>query len=177
MHQSFFNNAVCDKAIISITEGDINALSVIYDLMSRQIYSLAMSILRNIHDAEDVLQDTLYEIVKCSHAYRKGSNAKAWVLSITRNLALKKVRNRKITVPLDEAENTLNASVSDDTFIKPLLFFDTLKILPDDEQQIIVLKIHSGLKHKEIADVMEMSVTAVQKKYQRACKKLSAYFK
>ena len=83
-------NVICDEAIAQISKGDREALSVIFDCMARMIFSVGIAITGNDADAEDVLQETMIEIVKYAHTYRSGSNARAWILSMARHRAKKK---------------------------------------------------------------------------------------
>ncbi len=76
MSSNFKINYVCNKAIVGIAKGNIDALSDIYDIIGKQIYFIAYSILKNYHDAEDAMQEALYEIVKCSNTYKPMSNAR-----------------------------------------------------------------------------------------------------
>lgn len=176
MAHPFFINHVCDRAIIGIAEGDVNALSVIYDQLSRQIYFVAYAIVKTHHDAEDVLQQTLCEIVKNAHQYRKGSNARAWVLGIARNQALRLCRDRKAYIPLEELENDARYGEKDEDLLSSLTMFDALRTLSEEEQQIVLLRIESGLKFKEIAELLHITVSSAEKKYQRALEKLKTYY-
>lgn len=89
---------VCDKAIVDISDGKKNALSVLYREYGRMIYSVAFQIVRDPHDAEDVLQDTMVRIIRLSHTYRSSTNPKAWIMAITRNCAVDKLKNKNPTV-------------------------------------------------------------------------------
>ena len=73
MFDRYADNAACDKAIRSICEGEPGALAVLYDKLHRSVFALAVSICGNRYDAEDVLQDTLCEIVKSAPAYHGGN--------------------------------------------------------------------------------------------------------
>ena len=176
MAHPFYVNHVCDKAIVGIAEGDVNALSVLYDQLSRQIYFVAYAILKTHHDAEDVLQQTLCEIVKNAHRYRKGSNARAWVLGIARNQALNACRDRKAYISLEEAENDVRYAETDAELLSSFTMFDALRTLSGEEEQIVLLRIESGLKFKEIAELLHITVSSAEKKYQRALKKLKTYY-
>jgi len=168
-------NVVCNNAIIGITRGDINALSDIYDVIGKQIYFIAYSVLKNHHDAEDVLQDVLCEIVKNAHTYIPMSNARAWILAIARNQALKCRRDKKTNLSFDEIENESQYSY-DIPFVSNLTLFDALKSLSDEEKQVVMLHIESELKFREISEMLEITSSAAQKRYQRAMKKLKAYY-
>lgn len=172
---NFKVNFVCNKAIVGVAKGNIDALSDIYDSIGKQIYFIAYSVLKNHHDAEDVLQEVLCEIVKCAHTYKPMSNARAWILSIARNQALKYRRDKKTHLSFDDLENDIQLSY-DISFISNLTLFDALRSLSDDEKQVVMLHVESGLKFREISDLMGITSEAAQKRYQRAIKKLKAYY-
>ncbi|MEA4832917.1 ECF RNA polymerase sigma factor SigX [bioreactor metagenome] len=165
----------CDKAIADFSKGDSTALSVIYDCMSRMIFSVAYAILKDYHDAEDVLQDTMIEIYKYSDTYRQGSNPKAWILAMTRHLSIDVVRKRKSDIPLDEL-NEIDIS-EDNAQAASLEVFEILGSLDEDDKQIVIFRLYAGLSYKEIAGIMSFTVSAAQKRYQRALKKLRAEYK
>lgn len=95
---------ICDKAVTAYAKGDSEALSVVYDCMAKMIMATALAITDSREDAEDVLQDTIIGVARFAGSYKKGTNAKAWILAIARNKALDAVRKRNGNLPLEEAE-------------------------------------------------------------------------
>ncbi len=160
-------NKTCDKAIYEYSKGNKQALSVIYDCMARMVFSVAYAIVGNYQDAEDVLQETMIEITKYAHTYRKGSNAKAWIMAITRHLSIDIIRKRKSVIPLEDTERS--DSEPDFSQIEVL---DMLNTLDEQERQLIVFRLYTKMPYKEISDMMRISVASAQKKYQRAVRKL-----
>ena len=51
-----FLNHQCDRALSRLANGDMSALEDIYHQLGRRIYMLALSILRDTHSAEDIMQ-------------------------------------------------------------------------------------------------------------------------
>jgi RNA polymerase sigma-70 factor (ECF subfamily) len=164
-------NITCNNAIIDFAKGNSEALSIIYDCMARMIFSLAYSITSNYEDAEEVLQNTMLEIVKYAHTYKQGSNAKAWILAMARHISIDIVRKRKPSVPLDQME--ISNTSSD---LERLEVLDLLNILDADEKQLIILRLYAQMPYGTIAFIMKISITAAQKKYQRAVKKLKNHY-
>lgn len=169
-------NKTCDKAIIELSKGDKNALSIIYDCMARMIFTVAYTIVNNYQDAEDVLQDTLIEITKYAHAYQKGSNAKAWILTMTRHLSIDIVRKRKSTLCIDDIEINEPSMLTENPEILSLEVFDMLNRLDEDERQIIIFRIYSQMPYKKISQIMNITIASAQKKYQRTIKKLKTEY-
>ena len=100
--------AACEHALRRIARGDTDGLETVYNHMGKQIYLLAYSILGDTHAAEDVLQDTLLRLSKRA-AMREDGNAVAYILTVSRNLALDRVRagkakKRGVSESLDELE-------------------------------------------------------------------------
>jgi len=67
-------NEKCDNAIIEISKGNIDALSVIYRTYGKMVFSVGYQIVNNVSDAEDVLQEVMLNVVKYAHTYRQGTN-------------------------------------------------------------------------------------------------------
>lgn len=161
----------CDKAIIALSEGDKEALSDIYDCMARMIFSVAYGITGNYQDAENVLQETMIEISKYAHKYKRGSNAKGWILTIARHRSIDIVRKRKSLISIEEA---INIPVMDADFSR-MEVLDMLSILSEEEKQCIIFRLYAKMPYKEIAGMMNITVASAQKKYQRAIRKLKDY--
>ncbi len=163
-------NNICDKAIIEFSKGNHDSLSTIYDCMARIIFSSAYAIVRNYQDTEDVLQDTMIQIAKYAHTYQKGSNAKAWILSMTRHLSIDILRKRKNSLPIDDEFLENNMQIDDE--YSHLDVHDILDMLDEEERQIIIFRLYAKLPYKEISKMMNINVSSLHKKYQRAIKKL-----
>ena len=160
---------ICDRAVVELAAGSSQALGVLYDHMARLIYSIAYAIVENEQDAQDVLQDTLIETVKYAPTYRPGSNARAWILTIARHLAVDAVRKRKPLAPLEAAEELAADGGVDRSCLE---VFELLGRLDLEARQIVVFRLYAGLSYREISQVMGLTVANAQKKYQRALKKL-----
>ncbi|HHT53518.1 MAG TPA: hypothetical protein GX011_01100 [Clostridiales bacterium] len=85
-------NSACDSALGRLASGDMDALEIIYDKLGRRIFLMALSILRDPHGAEDIMQQTFLKITEAAGAYTKGTNATAWILTTARNLSLTSVK-------------------------------------------------------------------------------------
>ena len=167
-------NIICEEAIVAISKGDREALSVVYDSMSRMIFSVALAVTGSVADAEDVLQDTMIGIVRSAHTYQKGTNARAWILAMARNRAINMVNRRKHTVPLEEITDFPDpASREPSNHISAL---ELLRPLSEKDRQIVLLRLYQELSFEEIAAAMGITLSAAQKRYQRAIHKLKKQY-
>jgi len=85
--------------------GDLNAFEVLTTRYERRVYSLAMRILRQEQDAEDVTQQAFLSVVENLARFREESSFATWLYRIATFAALKVIRKRKglDTVSLEEA--------------------------------------------------------------------------
>ena len=171
-------NMVIDEAIfIRIAENDVAAFEEFFHLTERSIYAFALSILKNHEDALDVVQETYLKIRGAAHLYKPMGKPMAWVFTIARNLAMNKLRVRTRmdnNTAVEDMENSLSFSYVTDQEDK-LVLQSALKILNEQEREIILLHAVSGFTHIEIARDLGMPLSTVLSKYHRGLKKLRKY--
>ena len=92
----------CDRALKRLAAGDVSALETIYHQLGRKIFMTAFSVLGDTHAAEDVMQDTFLRLTEYAHAYREEGNAVAYILTVTRRLAINELEKRKREFPAEE---------------------------------------------------------------------------
>ncbi len=165
-----------DQYIKDISGGDPKALGKLYKQTSSAIYGFALSIVKNTQDAEDILQEVYVKIFTAAHTYQSKGKPMAWMLTITRNLALMRIREQKeaILMPTEDIHSAYHPAVTDED---RMVLEAMLSNLKDEERQIVILHSITGLKHHEIATLMEMPLPTVLSKYHRALKKLRKIIK
>ncbi len=174
-----YNQPDIDEEIFCrIAANDMDAFETLYNLTKRSVYSYALSILKNQEDAMDVLQETFLKIRGAAHLYRPMGKPLAWIFTITRNLSMSRLRtNVRVNVlsnELLEDDLSLSYKISSDD---KLVLQAALKILDQEEREIILLHAISGFKHREIAKALSLSLGTVLSKYHRGINKLRKYLK
>lgn len=164
---------IVEKCIANIVKGDKQALAQLYEQTHAAVYGFALSILKNQQDAEDVLQDVYLQIWKAAAGYKPAGKPLAWIFTITRNLALMRLReqSRTIAVAPEDWQNVF----ADEPAVNQedrLVIESLLDMLSDEERQIVMLHAVAGMKHREIAEILSMGLPTVLSKYSRALKKL-----
>ncbi len=162
-----------ETCIRNIANGDKNALGVLYENTKTAVYGFALSIVRNSQDAEDVLQDTFVSIYTAAHSYKSLGKPMAWILTIARNSALMKLRRKKHIADISDIE--WNAIADDPAHVSSeerLVLATALRAITPEEGQIVMLHAVAGFKHREIAELLSLSLSTVLSKYNRALKKL-----
>jgi RNA polymerase sigma-70 factor (ECF subfamily) len=122
-------------------------------------------------DADDIVQETYIKIMEKAFSYRKGTNARAWILSIARNIAIDVFRRRKFECDTDALPEE-SGRFDESSILFSMEVKRALDTLDDEERQIITMKIYAGLKHKEIGPLLGINEESCKKKYQRAIAKL-----
>ena len=156
-----------------LAAGDRESLAQLYHRTRAAVYGLALSILGSGHDAEDVTQDTYVTAWEKCHLYRPQGTPMAWLLTITRNLARMKLRTG--AAPRTLGRSRWHAIPAQSPSVTPedrAVLEAALNILSDQERQIVVLHAAAGLKHREIAKLLELPLPTVLSKYRRALSKL-----
>ena len=77
------------------------------------IYTTALSMTRNKEDAEDLVQDTTLRAYRFFYKFKTGTNFKAWIMTILRNLYINEYRKKikePATLSLDESEELINST-------------------------------------------------------------------
>lgn len=166
---------VDDALIYRVAKGDKEAFTALYKLTSKSIYAYALSILKNPADAEDVLQETFLKVRSAASFYQSNGKLLSWILTISRNLCLMKLRRQKLLSCQPIEEISLKDSADHINDLEDQIVLKTaMKILSDDECQILVLHAVTGWKHREIAELLHLPVSTVLSKYHRSLKKLKA---
>lgn len=133
-----------------------------YEQYKTGVYRYAFSILKDPHLAEDVLQETFLRLLSGKYVVEEGK-AQAWLYRVARNCCydILRKREREQEVPSD-----LPSRDGQYAYIERIAFLDRT------DREIVTLKVLSGMTCREIGKIVGMTGPAVQKRYERALKKL-----
>ena len=163
-----------DSWIAQMANGDSAGLDNLYRAAAPSVFAYALSILKNSHDAEDVLQDTFVSVFDNAASYRSQGKPMAWIFTIARNLSLKRLEQlRRVGTTLEDWQSislSQTKMTTDDEFV----IRTCLNYLAEDQRQIVILHAVSGFKHREIAQMLGIPLSTVLSKYSRALKILKA---
>lgn len=167
-----------EQLLLRTGQGDRDAFARLYSLTRDGVYALALSLLHDAHEAQDIAQDTFVKVWESAPAYRPQGSPMAWLLTVARNLARTRLRQGGRQVGLDEeAWNAIPAAAPDVSPEDRQLLQEALARLSPEERQIILLHAAAGLKHRETAQLLELPLSTVLSKYHRGLKKLKALMK
>jgi len=131
-------------------------------------YNLARWLVRNTHDAEDIVQEAYLRAFKFFGGYQ-GGDARAWVLKIVRNTSytfFEKNRPADLSEEFDEKIHTggaeqLGAEAALLQSADSRMVREALAELPVNFREVIVLRELEGMSYKEIAEVMGKPIGTV----------------
>ena len=168
------NIAELDILIEKVAAHDMDALESLYRETKDSVYAYALSVMKNVHDAEDVLQECYINIYRGASGYRSQGKPLAWILTVARNLCMKKFSETKNRVELTEEEWSEHLeSFSELTPEEKTILKDCMSLLSEEERHIVTLHAVSGYKHREISEVLKIPLSTVLSKYNRALAKLN----
>lgn len=141
-------------------EGQPDAASGLVDRYQKRLFNVALRMLGNEQDAEDVTQAVFFNAFTKLRSYDPRYRFFSWLYRITVNESLNALRRRKKTVTLEDfaalAPNADAVSEAQDRVGKALL-----ELKPDD-RAVVVLKHFVSFSYQEIADVLGISVQTVK---------------
>lgn len=154
-----------------MARGDADALAELYDRHARLIYSLALRVLRDDGDAQDVVQEVFAQLWRQAARYddRRG-NVVAWLVTVTRSRAIDRLRRRRSRPesPADDVDPTaiVDPALPIDDRLLTSARASTVRAAMDElpllQRIAIELAFYEGLTHVEIAERLEMPLGTVK---------------
>jgi RNA polymerase sigma factor (sigma-70 family) len=162
-----------ESLFVRIGQNDKDALEELYHKTERALYAYVLSLVRSTHDTYDLVQETYLKIRASAQLYRPQGKPMAWIFTIAKNLSISHLRRQAELAGGAEAdfENNLEYSyVSDPT--DRMVLAATLNKLSGEEREIILLHLVAGLRHREIAEDLDIPLSTALSRYHRGLKKL-----
>lgn len=158
-----------------IAANDMQALETLYISTERTLYAYLLSLTRNHDTSVDLLQETYLKVMGAAHLYTPQGKPLAWMFTIARNLYMDDIKKKQREVAVGEDGLYDQVSLSYEMHPENRLVLTTaLTELTEEERSIILLYAVSGMKHREIAKLLDLNLSTVLSKYHRALKKLKA---
>lgn len=157
-----------------ITKGENEALEELFFLYKEKVFRMALAILGDRFLAEDVVQETFLRVQQSAKSYQFRNSERGWIMTIAHNVAIDILRKRKKETVKEEIlsqRREITDAVTDCD--NGTGFLQLIEPLNELDRQIVSLHLISELKHREIAHILNMSISAVKKRYERAIKRIA----
>lgn len=166
--------------------GDVDAFEELIKDYKKMAYNIALRVLRNKEDAEDISQEALIKVFKNISSFNMKSSFKVWMYRIVMNTCLDFKRKKNIITysidkPLESNESEITQDIPDDTYnpdiviqnkLESQMLYDSIDSLDDDFRAVVVLRDIQGLSYKDIASILSCNEGTVKSRLNRARKKL-----
>jgi RNA polymerase sigma factor (sigma-70 family) len=168
-----------------IRNGNQNAFTVLVDRYKNLVFTLALKMLNNREEAEEIAQDTFVKVYNSLNNFKGDSKFSTWIYKVTYNTCLdrlKKNKKEKTVSYLDDfSEHQAKAieivldSIDENERNKAIQ--DCLKELPSEDAFLLTLYYFDGKSVDEISKVINVSVDNVKVRLFRVRKKTAVIFK
>lgn len=148
-------------------QGDRRAASILVERHTDKIYAVCFRTLRSRAAAEDAAQETFLRLWKHASKWRpKGAKFETWLYRVAMNICLDQLRKRKREAPEESAPEQADDAPRQDEEVfaaeRRVMVGDALASLPDRQRAAITLCHYQELSNIEAAQIMEISVDALE---------------
>jgi len=168
-----------------IIEGNTNAFNILVDRYKDLVFSLALKMVKNREEAEEVAQDTFIKVFKSLSKFKGDSKFSTWIYKVTYNTCLdrlKKQKREQQVVSIDEfntnqiksIDNALDKMENEE---REKAIQDCIQLLPADDAFLLTLFYFEEQSLEEIAKVIGLTANNVKVKLFRSRKKLTSILK
>ena len=162
------------KILKGLKERDNDTFELVYYEYKDLVYFVAYNILKNSLDTEEIVQDVFIKLLKEIDKF-DGRFFKAWLLKMTKNLAINKLRTLHKEDSIQDSE--VDFIKANDEFAKRDILIELEEILDEKNFKIVVLHLVYDMKHREIAEYLDLPLGTVCSLYNISIKKIKSIYK
>lgn len=139
---------------------------------SDAVYNYALSLTKDVHQAQDLVQETMLKAFKYMYHFEDGTNSKAWLFRILYNTFVNDYRKNSKQPHIEDVDEAIKYKgnqMTTDGFLINLLdngvgdeVNNALNSLSTDLRKIVILKDIEGFKYHEIAKIMDIPLGTVK---------------
>ncbi|WP_431135003.1 RNA polymerase sigma factor [Psychroserpens mesophilus] len=175
-----------DQILINqIVEGDTNSFTILVDRYKDLVFTLALRMLKNREEAEEVAQDSFIKTYKSLKTFKGDSKFSTWIYRVTYNSCLDRIKmNKKYLKNVEINEFTAHQVVAIDNALDKMKSKEqTLEIqrcidkLPNEESFLLTLYYFDDLSLDEISKIVGITSNSIKVKLFRSRKKLATILK
>ena len=165
---------------LALKAGQTAALGILYDRHAGLVYGIALKVLENPQEAEDLTQDIFLNFVKIGSYEPSRGSLRTYLAILTRSRAVDRVRSRRNTRELlKKWGHSRESETATDSLLEKVSRSEqsqevkaALAQLSDEQQQILRMAYYDGLSQSEIANQLEIPLGTVKARARRGLLKL-----
>jgi RNA polymerase sigma-70 factor (ECF subfamily) len=166
-----------DPLLLGLAAGDERAFAALYDRFAVRMYRVALRLLSCREDAEDVVQEVFLATVRSHERLADVRDLTAYLFAAIHRAAGRCAMRRAKAVPSSPtAADEAIAPFEPAAFESPdwHRLQQAVRLLPDEQREVVTLKIDGELTFAQIAQIMGVSLSTAASRYQYALRKLRA---
>ncbi|MDR6760749.1 RNA polymerase sigma-70 factor (ECF subfamily) [Flavobacterium sp. 2755] len=171
--------------IDKVLQGQTNAFAVLVDRYKNMIFTLALKMVKNREEAEEVSQDTFIKIYNSLNKFKGDSKFSTWIYKIAYNTCLdrlKKSKKEDLNISIDDFSSHLiktmdNALSALEDKERKQTIQNCLNLLPSEENFLLTLFYFEDQNLEEIGKIMSINANNVKVKLFRSRQKLAVILK
>lgn len=170
------------KLIRQFNQGSRDALCEIYQRYKKDLFGLAISLLRDRQAAEDAVHDVIVSFARQAGHYKLKGTLKNYLLTAVANRARDYWRRPSVKdVPLERVSSVPQTDLSGEQYAILTEEFkrlqNMLSQIPYEQREIVLLHLHYDMTFREIASAQGVSINTVQSRYRYGMEKLHQLLK
>ena len=164
--------------VLKLNSGSVEALSRIYKKYLYDLLKIATSLLNDIADAEDIVQDVFLVFAQAAGQFQLTGSLKSYLATCVANRARNRlvVKRRQNVTGLDDAGLTVSDPKRPDQWVirneELARLNKAIRQLPCEQREAVILHLQGGTKFKDIARLQDVSVKTVFSRYRYGLDKL-----
>ncbi len=180
-----------DKSFIQqLKNGQESAYKILVETHKNQVINTCFGFVSNNTDADDIAQEVFIEVFKSIDSFNEESKLSTWIYRIAVNKSLDFLRKAKrkkrwsglFRLEANDSETIDNWAINSQTPAKELeqkeritILTNAIEKLPPNQKTAFTLHKYEDLSYKEIAEVMDTSLSSVESLMHRAKSNLKSY--
>lgn len=173
-------NAIDVSLMLKVRDGDIHAFEELVERYQGAVVGTVAKMLNCRSEAEDIAQQVFIRLWKSAKRYKEQAKFTTFLFTITRNLVFNesKKRSKRKQVSLEERAEDSHLEIAEDHHTTPdntILQAElrhavdlAIQELPEKQRMAVILRRYEQLPYEEIADVLNLTVSAVKSQLFRA---------
>lgn len=178
VHLTIVNKMILNDIIQQCERHDRKAQNELFAHYAPILLSIALRYVKDHQKAEDVLVKSFYKVFTKINEFKGAGSFEGWMKKIVVNECLMDIRKNKnfsMTIAIDQVQNDLRVEWRDNLTYEEIL--SLLDDLPDGYRTVFNLYVIEGYKHREIADLLDISINTSKSQLILARRKLQSIIK
>lgn len=167
-----------EELIAALKQKDENAFKWLVETYRKRLYAIALNLLQDSENAEDVLQETFIKVYESVNTFLQNASLHTWMHRILVRKCLDKMRRQKARNALqawlpgwmaqEKRPEFNHPGIKMENKEKATVLFNAIKTLPDNQRTAFTLIKIEGLSYNEVSEIMALSSKAIESLISRA---------